>query len=79
MIDRDLKQTLHHLLDANPAVVLTGPRQVGKTTLAREIAEERDAVYLDLERPSHLAMVGGEDHAPFVDAAGRRVLADMEW
>ena len=57
MIDRSLKQTLHRLLDANPAVVLTGPRQVGKTTLARELAEERDAVYLDLERPSHLAMI----------------------
>lgn len=26
-----------------------GPRQVGKTTLALEIGEERDAVYLDLE------------------------------
>jgi uncharacterized protein len=29
--------------------VLTGPRQVGKTTLALEIAAEREAVYLDLE------------------------------
>lgn len=58
MIDRSLRQTLHRLLDANPAVVLTGPRQVGKTTLAREIEEERSTVYLDLERPSDLAMVG---------------------
>ena len=57
MIDRSLKRTLHGLLDANPAVVLTGPRQVGKTTLAREIEGERGAIYLDLERPSHLAMI----------------------
>ena len=37
-----------------PAVVLLGPRQVGKTTLARQIAAERGdgAIYLDLERPS---------------------------
>ena len=37
-----------------PAVVLLGPRQVGKTTLARRIAAtHRDgAVYLDLERPA---------------------------
>ncbi|WP_245725231.1 ATP-binding protein [Nitrosomonas halophila] len=31
------------------AVALIGPRQVGKTTLALDVAEERDAVYLDLE------------------------------
>jgi uncharacterized protein len=37
------------LLEQGPAVVLTGPRQVGKTTLALEIAAEREAVYLDLE------------------------------
>lgn len=30
-------------------MVLTGPRQVGKTTLALDIAEERPATYLDLE------------------------------
>ncbi len=32
-----------------PAVVLVGARQVGKTTLALEIARKRSAVYLDLE------------------------------
>lgn len=37
-----------------PGVVLLGPRQVGKTTLAREIADLRKgrAIYLDLERPT---------------------------
>lgn len=37
-----------------PGVVLLGPRQVGKTTLARQIATARKAraMYLDLERPS---------------------------
>lgn len=36
-----------------PGVVLLGPRQVGKTTLARQIGAEwqAQAVYLDLERP----------------------------
>lgn len=57
MIERSLKKTLNDLLDRNPAVVLIGPRQVGKTTLAFEIAQERNAVYLDLERPSDLAKI----------------------
>ena len=51
MIERRLKPALDRLLERNPAVVLIGPRQVGKTTLARE----RDAVYVDLELPSDLA------------------------
>ena len=34
-----------------PAVALLGARQVGKTTLARAVAEQRDSIYLDLEMP----------------------------
>ena len=55
MLHRHLQSEVNRLLDSNPAVVLTGPRQVGKTTLAHALAPERGAVYLDLERPSDLA------------------------
>ena len=58
MIEREAKTRLTQLVDRNPAVVLIGPRQVGKTTLALAIASERPATYVDLERPSHLARVG---------------------
>lgn len=51
MITRHAFTTLIALLDRNAAVGLLGPRQVGKTTLARAIAETRNAVYLDLESP----------------------------
>ena len=51
MIARECKTRVEHLLSRNPGVVLTGMRQVGKTTLALEMAEERGAAYLDLERP----------------------------
>lgn len=38
-----------------PAVALLGPRQCGKTTLAKELVKEfPDAIYLDLELPSDL-------------------------
>jgi len=50
MYHRHATQTVQSALDAQAAVVLLGPRQVGKTTLALEIAEQRPAVYLDLER-----------------------------
>ena len=46
---RSLVVRLTHLLRHSPAVVLLGPRQVGKTTLALDIGEQRPSVYLDLE------------------------------
>jgi len=39
-------------------VALIGPRQVGKTTLALEVAENRPAVYLDLESEPDRARIG---------------------
>ncbi|CCF00752.1 putative AAA+ ATPase (plasmid) [Sinorhizobium fredii HH103] len=49
MIERHVTTTLTELVNANPAVALIGPRQVGKTTLALAIAKRRPSVYLDLE------------------------------
>ena len=51
MIERGYYHTVLDRLDHFPAVALIGPRQVGKTTLALEIAQGRDSVYLDLEDP----------------------------
>ena len=50
MITRNHLIRLEQALDRQAGVVLLGPRQVGKTTLAQDIAQKRDAVYLDLER-----------------------------
>ena len=50
MIERRHRQHIEDALKRQAGVVLLGPRQVGKTTLAQEIAETRDAVYLDMER-----------------------------
>ncbi len=42
-------------LERSPVAVLTGPRQCGKTTLARELLREDSANYFDLEDPVSLA------------------------
>jgi len=44
-------------LELNPVVAIVGPRQVGKTTLARAIGENREGPvhHFDLEKPSDLA------------------------
>jgi predicted AAA+ superfamily ATPase len=61
-----------------PGVVLLGPRQVGKTTLARTIASRRAktaALYLDLERPADQRRL--QDADAFLRAqAGKLVVID---
>jgi predicted AAA+ superfamily ATPase len=53
MKQRFAQSRLTQFLAEFPAVVLLGPRQAGKTTLALAEAERRgDALYLDLELPS---------------------------
>ena len=77
MIVRSRKAEVVRLLDSNPAVVLTGPRQVGKTTLAQQIARERGAVYLDLERPGDLAKVADIEQYCEINAGKLLVLDEV--
>lgn len=51
MYKREIAQKITEKLTCNPAVAILGPRQVGKTTLALEIAKDRPSIYLDLENP----------------------------
>ena len=56
MINRDsLLKALNRALARSRVVVLTGPRQCGKTTLARELLDEGSINYFDLEDPASLA------------------------
>lgn len=49
MIPRNAIHKVEDALSRQAAVALIGPRQVGKTTLAHEIADSRPSIYLDLE------------------------------
>ena len=55
MIRRRIKQEVDLAISRQAAVALLGPRQVGKTTLALEVATSRPSVYLDLENPTDRA------------------------
>jgi uncharacterized protein len=59
MIDRKLTGLLQSRLKEFPAVALLGPRQVGKTTLVKSLANDKNQnvkphIYLDLENPVDL-------------------------
>ena len=49
MIPRRITDKVREALGYQAAVAIIGPRQVGKTTLALEIGDELDGLYLDLE------------------------------
>ncbi len=54
VIQRKIKNDIERSLKNFPVVAILGPRQVGKTTLAKEIAKTQKSIYLDLELPSDL-------------------------
>ena len=58
---RSLFNTLSAELAEAPAVVLLGPRQVGKTTLALELGESQPSVYLDLQSPADRARLSAPE------------------
>lgn len=71
-----VEQALRQSLARAPAVVLLGPRQIGKTTLAKKLAEnEKGAIYLDLEKAADLRRL--EDAGAFLRSqSGRLVIID---
>ena len=56
MMDRsDLQETIRGTLERSRVVALIGPRQCGKTTLARQFVPPSSVNYFDLEDPFSLA------------------------
>lgn len=66
MIVRRLKTQLERARTRRAVVALLGPRQVGKTTLARELAGAMPSIYLDLESVGDRARL--EDAANYLSA-----------
>ncbi len=54
MINRHIEKQILQLLKEFPAVAILGPRQVGKTTLAKSLSKKikKEITYIDLERKS---------------------------
>lgn len=80
MISRLIIKDLIEILRNFPAVMLTGPRQVGKTTLARQISGfiQRPVHYLDLEKEEDKRIIKNDaqsylsrytDHCVIIDEA----------
>ncbi len=77
MIRRIAQEEIVQLLSEFPAVGVLGPRQIGKTTLAEEIATaiSPEPVYLDLESPADLAKLNDAE-AYFELHKGKLIILD---
>lgn len=77
MIAREIRNRITELLVGFPAVAVLGPRQVGKTTLAEEIAGtiNPEHIYLDLESPIDHAKLN-EPEAYFELHKGKLIILD---
>jgi uncharacterized protein len=67
MVNRALERTMVRALSSFPALVILGARQVGKTTLAKQLSGKlkKPVHYIDLERPSTLASIMREPEEYF--------------
>lgn len=72
-IDRQQAERLRALLRSFPAVLLVGPRQCGKSTLAHHALP--GWTHLDLDRPADIALLAA-DLEGFFDAHPRKVVID---
>jgi len=75
MEQRRLFPVLEQRLTEVPAVALLGPRQAGKTTLALELGQAHDALYLDLESEQDRAKLD-EPELYLADHLDRLVILD---
>ncbi|MDF0706657.1 ATP-binding protein [Flagellimonas okinawensis] len=82
MIKRQLEETISNKLDKGKAIILIGPRQVGKTTLINSILESRPYLFLNGDDPTvrnlltdpnteQLRQIIGSNTTLFIDEAQR--------
>src|SRR3990172_7168761 len=75
LFDRHMTPALEAALADTPVVLVIGPRQAGKTTLCRLVADRRGARLLSLDDAVTLAAASG-DPAGFIAALDEPVVID---
>ena len=74
-----LLRQVEECLSVSPATLLLGARQVGKTTLARQIADSRgDVTFFDLERAAGREALARTPELTLADCAGLVVIDEVQ-
>ena len=59
MYTRTIENTIKEKFNSGKAIILVGARQVGKTTLLRQILKDKDYLFLDADDPSTRSLLQG--------------------
>ncbi|MDD2762875.1 MAG: ATP-binding protein [Opitutaceae bacterium] len=78
MIRRNIEDAVHQALADTPVVLLNGPRQAGKTTLAQMITEQADARYYSLDDAATLASAAGDPTGFVRNLSGPVVIDEIQ-
>src|SRR5690625_1033720 len=78
MIARHQRPDLLAALEDTPVVLLTGARQVGKSTLSKAAAEETGATYFTLDEASVLAAANADPVGFVRNLPGRAVIDEVQ-
>ncbi len=76
MYPRNLQPIIEALLAEFRVLYLTGPRQAGKTTLAREIANQQNMRYITLDDQATLASIESDPHGFIHSLGANKVVLD---
>ncbi len=76
MFQRKLLPILNELLNEFRIVYLTGPRQAGKTTLAKEIAQNSNMDYISLDDSAVLASAKNDPHGFIQTFEDKKIIID---
>jgi predicted AAA+ superfamily ATPase len=78
MLNRHFHRLLARKLSYFPAVAILGPRQVGKTTFAKQVADSglKESIYLDLESRADIAKLSSDPEAFLESHSDKLVIID---
>lgn len=77
LIPRQIKPRIAEALIDTPVVLLAGPRQAGKTTLVRQIAEQQGLRYLTMDDALTL-LSAQEDPVGMIRSLDRAVIDEIQ-
>jgi len=78
MIKRTLFEKISKRINTGKAIILLGPRQVGKTTLLKEVISGRDHLFLDGDDPSVRNILAGINTEGLKSLIGRHKLVYID-